>query len=68
MIIHLQHSFKTKWIENNIGTELSMLSMTSAIRFVFAHCIVTSHGLTVTDAIRERCIFEKLPVNVMQSY
>ena len=68
MIIHLQHSFKTKWIENNIGTELSMFSMTSAIRFVFAYCIVKSLGLTVTDAIRERCIFEKLPVNVMQSY
>ena len=27
MIIHLQHSFKTKWIENNIGTELSMLTL-----------------------------------------
>ena len=37
-------------------------------KFVYAHWIVTSNVLTVTDENHKRCLFPILPVNVPQSY
>lgn len=45
-----------------------MFSKTSANKFVFAQCIMTSNVLTFTDENHKRSVFAILPVNVPQSY
>lgn len=45
-----------------------MFSTMSAIKFVFAQCIMTSNVLTFTDENHKKSVFAILPVNVPQSY
>ena len=45
-----------------------MFLTTSTMRFVIILCIVTSHGMTLTNENREQCIFPILPVNIPRSY